>query len=228
MYFELSLHHYVQIIKIYQKILLLASINKIIYQHVYTSIFTKSQEKRKKNHRIIEKTKPNPKLKMLKLSRDPILCTTTTLILITFSLFFYETEARLHHHTDKDNPNPKPEPPSQPPSSSPKANDPSSKSPSLPQDLDHEVVYNVKKYGAVGDGVTDDTESFKTAWDSACGNYKNNTASVLLVPYGFTFMIGSTIFTGPCRSYQYFQVPIIISNLFNFYMKIIKFLDNWV
>ncbi|KAG7553306.1 Glycoside hydrolase family 28 [Arabidopsis thaliana x Arabidopsis arenosa] len=142
---------------------------------------------------------------MLKLSRDPILCT-TTLILITFSFFSYETEARLHHYTDKDNPNLKPEPPSQPPSPSPKPNDPSSKSPSPPQDLDHEVVYNVKKYGAVGDGVTDDTESFKTAWDSACGNYENNTASVLLVPYGFTFMIRSTIFTGPCRSYQYFQL----------------------
>ncbi|KAL1206262.1 Polygalacturonase [Cardamine amara subsp. amara] len=133
---------------------------------------------------------------MLKLSHDPFLCI-TTLILITFFLFSHETEARLHHHKDRDNPNPKPEP---------NLDDPS-QSPSPTQEPDHEVVYNVRNYGAVGDGVTDDTDSFKTAWDSACANdNNNNTFSVLLVPYGFTFMIHSTIFTGPCRSYQYFQV----------------------
>jgi len=132
---------------------------------------------------------------MLKLSRDPILCITTLILIITFSLLSYGTEARLHHQA------------SQPPSPSPNPNDPS-KSPSRSQDLDHEVVYDVRKYGAVGNGVADDTVSFKTAWDSACSNNKNNTASVLHVPYGFTFMIRSTIFTGPCRSYQYFQVPV--------------------
>ncbi|EOA19709.1 hypothetical protein CARUB_v10003570mg [Capsella rubella] len=139
---------------------------------------------------------------MLKLSTLSII---TTLILITLCLFSYETEARLHHHKDKDNLNPKVEPPCQPPSLSPNPNDPSqSPSPSY-----HEVVFNVRNYGAVGDGVTDDTDSFKKAWDSACSNdidNNNNTVSILLVPYGFTFMIHSTIFTGPCRSYQYFQV----------------------
>lgn len=152
---------------------------------------------------------------MLKLSRDPILCLTT--LIITLSLFPYETEARLHHNKDKDDPNPKPDPlSSQPPSLSPNPNDPS-QSPSPSQDPGHEVVYNVRNYGAVGDGVTDDTDSFKKAWDSACSN-NNNTVSVLLVPYGFTFMIRSTIFTGPCRSYQYFQVPIT---------KIIYFLHEY-
>lgn len=147
---------------------------------------------------------------MLKLSRAPFLCFTTLLLLITFS---YETEARrLHNHRDKENPNPKIEPPcssisqSQPPSISPNPNDPS---PSQEPD-DHGSVYDVRNYGAVGDGVTDDTESFKTAWDLSCSNENNNntSVSVLLVPYGFIFMIHSTIFTGPCRSYQYFQVPI--------------------
>ncbi|ESQ37833.1 hypothetical protein EUTSA_v10029273mg, partial [Eutrema salsugineum] len=95
---------------------------------------------------------------------------------------------------------------SQPPSLSQNPND-SWQSPSPSQDPDHEVVYDVRNYGAVGDGLTDDTESFKKAWDSACTNDNdNNTVSVLLVPYGFTFMIHSTIFTGPCRSYQHFQV----------------------
>ncbi|XP_024009913.1 polygalacturonase At1g48100-like, partial [Eutrema salsugineum] len=143
------------------------------------------------------------------LARDPILRFTTLIIFITIS---NETEARLYHHNDKHNPNPKPEPPSssisqsQPPSLSQNPND-SWQSPSPSQDPDHEVVYDVRNYGAVGDGLTDDTESFKKAWDSACTNDNdNNTVSVLLVPYGFTFMIHSTIFTGPCRSYQHFQV----------------------
>ncbi|CAH2072075.1 unnamed protein product, partial [Thlaspi arvense] len=146
---------------------------------------------------------------MLQLARDPILRFTTLLILIT--TFYYETEARLHLHNDKNNPNSKPEPPSssisqsQPPSLSPNPND-LSQSPSPSQDPDHEVVFDVRNFGAVGDGITDDTESFKAAWDSACSNDINNTVSLLLVPYGFTFMIHSTIFTGPCRSYQHFQV----------------------
>ncbi|KAJ0250094.1 Pectin lyase-like superfamily protein [Hirschfeldia incana] len=148
---------------------------------------------------------------MLKLSRDPFL-RYTTLIIITSSLFSYETEARLLHPNGKHNLNSIPEPPSlslyqsQPPSISPNPNDPS-QPPSPCQDLDQEVVHDVRNYGAVGDGITDDTDAFKTAWDSACNNDKeDNTVSVLLVPFGLTFVIHSTIFTGPCRSYQYFQV----------------------
>ncbi|XP_013624098.1 PREDICTED: polygalacturonase At1g48100 [Brassica oleracea var. oleracea] len=148
---------------------------------------------------------------MLKISRDPFL-RFTTLILITSSLFSYGTEARLHYYNDIHNPNSYPEPPyssfsqSQPPSISPDPDD-LSQPPSPCQDLDQEVVHDVRNYGAVGDGITDDTGAFKTAWDSACSNDEdNNTVSILLVPFGFTFVIHSTIFTGPCRSYQYFQV----------------------
>lgn len=148
---------------------------------------------------------------MLKISRDPFL-RFTTLILITSSLLSYGTEARLHYYNDIHNPNSYPEPPyssfsqSQPPSISPDPDD-LSQPPSPCQDLDQEVVHDVRNYGAVGDGITDDTGAFKTAWDSACSNDEdNNTVSILLVPFGFTFVIHSTIFTGPCRSYQYFQV----------------------
>ncbi|CDY71357.1 BnaAnng37110D [Brassica napus] len=148
---------------------------------------------------------------MLKISRDPFL-RFTTLILITSSLFSYGTEARLHYYNDIHNPNSYPEPPyssfsqSQPPSISPDPDD-LSQPPSPCQDLDQEVVHDVRNYGAIGDGITDDTDAFKIAWDSACSNDEdNNTVSILLVPFGFTFVIHSTIFTGPCRSYQYFQV----------------------
>lgn len=63
--------------------------------------------------------------------------------------------------------------------------------------------YNVKSFGAVGDGVTDDTQAFKMAWDAAC---QDRVSSSLIVPRRKSFMIQSTIFTGPCRNSVTFQV----------------------
>ncbi|VVA35769.1 PREDICTED: polygalacturonase [Prunus dulcis] len=57
------------------------------------------------------------------------------------------------------------------------------------------TIFNVRSYGAIGDGVTDDTQAFKLAWDTAC----QTEDSEVLVPKGHTFMIQSTIFTGPCK-----------------------------
>ncbi|GFZ04485.1 pectin lyase-like superfamily protein [Actinidia rufa] len=57
-------------------------------------------------------------------------------------------------------------------------------------------------FRAMGDGITDDTDAFKTAWDTAC----QVESGVLLVPNGYSFMIQSTIFTGPCQSGFVFQV----------------------
>ncbi|KAJ0979990.1 hypothetical protein J5N97_015464 [Dioscorea zingiberensis] len=67
-------------------------------------------------------------------------------------------------------------------------------------------VFNVRSFGAVGDGVSDDTEAFKTAWDSAC----EAGPAVILAPKGYSFMIQSTIFTGPCQSSIVFQVEGVI------------------
>ncbi|KAI4304242.1 hypothetical protein MLD38_039784 [Melastoma candidum] len=61
---------------------------------------------------------------------------------------------------------------------------------------DDPTVFDVRKYGAVGDGLADDTEAFKAAWDSACGA----ESTTLLVPHGHSFLIQSIIFTGPCRA----------------------------
>ncbi|KAG8472014.1 hypothetical protein CXB51_036191 [Gossypium anomalum] len=57
-------------------------------------------------------------------------------------------------------------------------------------------VFNVLDFGAVGDGVTDDTQAFKLAWDMAC----QIKSAVLLVPDGYSFMLQSTIFAGPCKT----------------------------
>ena len=65
------------------------------------------------------------------------------------------------------------------------------------------TVCDVRSFGSVGDGVTDDTQGFKMAWDSAC---QNDDPTVLLVPKHYTFLIQSTIFTGSCRNSLVFQV----------------------
>ncbi|KAG8363942.1 hypothetical protein BUALT_Bualt19G0074800 [Buddleja alternifolia] len=64
-------------------------------------------------------------------------------------------------------------------------------------------VFSVLSYGAVGDGVADDTQAFKTAWDAAC---QADASAVFLVPRHYIFMIQSSIFTGPCKSGLVFQI----------------------
>ncbi|KAG4913848.1 hypothetical protein JHK85_055238 [Glycine max] len=81
-----------------------------------------------------------------------------------------------------------------PPSPSPEVVSPNANGP---------FVFNVKSFGAVGDGVSDDTEAFKLAWDAACHAEESGT---LFVPKGHIFMIQSTTFTGPCNSKLTFKV----------------------
>lgn len=66
------------------------------------------------------------------------------------------------------------------------------------------TVFNVISFGAIGNGVTDDTKAFKMAWDSAC----QTENSEILVPKGHSFMLQSAIFTGPCKSGLKMQVII--------------------
>ncbi|CAM8973747.1 unnamed protein product [Rhodiola kirilowii] len=65
-------------------------------------------------------------------------------------------------------------------------------------------VFDVRAFGAVGDGEADDTEAFKSAWDAAC--QFDQSVATILVSQSHTFMIQSTIFTGPCQSDLIFQV----------------------
>ncbi|XP_072982818.1 polygalacturonase At1g48100-like [Typha latifolia] len=68
------------------------------------------------------------------------------------------------------------------------------------------VIFDVRTFGARGDGLSDDTEAFKSAWDSAC----QAGSAVVLAPQGYSFMIHSTIFAGPCQGGVIFQVDGII------------------
>ncbi|KAJ1412530.1 Pectin lyase fold/virulence factor [Sesbania bispinosa] len=80
---------------------------------------------------------------------------------------------------------------SQPPSPHPAPPSPS------PPHNNASGIFDVRTFGAIGDGITDDTESFKMAWDTACQS--ESAVNVILVPQGFSFIIQSTIFTGPCQ-----------------------------
>ncbi|KAK4491338.1 hypothetical protein RD792_002074 [Penstemon davidsonii] len=73
--------------------------------------------------------------------------------------------------------------------------------PAAPSDQ-NSSVFSVLSYGAVGDGVTDDTKAFKMAWDASC----QADSATILVPKHYTFMIQSTIFTGPCKNRILFQI----------------------
>lgn len=63
-------------------------------------------------------------------------------------------------------------------------------------------IFDVTDFGAVGDGSNDDTDAFRTAWKAAC-QVENG---VVLVPSGLSFVITSTIFSGPCQPGLVFQV----------------------
>ncbi|CAN4090446.1 unnamed protein product [Withania somnifera] len=70
-------------------------------------------------------------------------------------------------------------------------------------DLDpNDCVFDVTEYGAVGDGSTDDIDAFISAWKAAC----QVESAVLLAPEDRTFMITSTIFSGPCKPRLEFRV----------------------
>lgn len=65
------------------------------------------------------------------------------------------------------------------------------------------TTFDVRSFGAVGDGLTDDTTAFKSAWDAAC---QAQNYSKVLAPRGYSFLLQPLIFTGPCKSGVIFQI----------------------
>jgi galacturan 1,4-alpha-galacturonidase len=124
-----------------------------------------------------------------------------------FSLFFFTyTEGRVHAKSrskHSDIVSHVSLPPAPAPASPSYYKDSPSPSPSPSPIQSIARVYNVLSFGAVGDGVTDDTQAFKMAWDTAC---LQNESAILLAPDDYSFMIEPTIFTGPCKTSLVFQV----------------------
>ncbi|KAL5140838.1 Polygalacturonase [Glycine soja] len=114
-------------------------------------------------------------------------------------------EGRYHYHRGKKKISPAPTPPedspSPPPSNSPSVpSDPYPNDP--PGDSPSGCIFDVRSFGAVGDGSADDTDAFVAAWKEACAV----ESGVVLVPEDHCFKITSTIFTGPCKPGLVFQV----------------------
>ncbi|XP_042054739.1 polygalacturonase-like [Salvia splendens] len=60
-----------------------------------------------------------------------------------------------------------------------------------------QTVVNVLDFGAKGDGATDDTKAFETAWAKAC----SSSAEVnFVVPKNRNFLVKQIKFSGPCKS----------------------------
>ncbi|BFG36745.1 hypothetical protein CerSpe_230190 [Prunus speciosa] len=78
--------------------------------------------------------------------------------------------------------------------------------PHSPVGFPENQIYNVLSFGAVGNGVKDDTQAFKNTWNAACQAQISTSSAVFLVPYKFSFMIQPIIFTGPCKSRLVFQI----------------------
>ncbi|KAL1564970.1 galacturonan 1,4-alpha-galacturonidase [Salvia divinorum] len=63
---------------------------------------------------------------------------------------------------------------------------------------DSGTTFDVTKFGAIGNGKTDDAKAFESAWAAACN--KGLGTSKVTVPSGKTFLISSVKFEGPCES----------------------------
>ncbi|CAN6976352.1 unnamed protein product [Brassica rapa subsp. trilocularis] len=72
----------------------------------------------------------------------------------------------------------------------------------LPSFSSGKNLVSVDTFGAAGDGVSDDTQAFVSAWNKACGTPK----SVLLVPQGRSYLINATKFNGPCEQKLVIQI----------------------
>ncbi|AED93697.1 Pectin lyase-like superfamily protein [Arabidopsis thaliana] len=59
-------------------------------------------------------------------------------------------------------------------------------------------IYNVLKFGAEGDGQTDDSNAFLQAWNATCGGEEN--INTLFIPSGKTYLLQPIEFKGPCKS----------------------------
>lgn len=117
-------------------------------------------------------------------------------------------EGRYHYHKrQKKNPHvPKP------PVKSPKSPSPPSTAPSVPNDPGNSPsdcnIFDVRSFGAVGDGSADDTAAFRSAWKAACAV----ESGVVLAAENYRFKITSTIFSGPCKPGLVFQVRMLVES----------------
>ncbi|XP_010654779.1 probable polygalacturonase At3g15720 [Vitis vinifera] len=62
------------------------------------------------------------------------------------------------------------------------------------------TTFNVLDFGAIGDGVTDDSQAFLKAWNAVCT--ARTTSAMLIIQRKKTFLLSPTVFSGPCKPPQ--------------------------
>ncbi|KAG6505310.1 hypothetical protein ZIOFF_037665 [Zingiber officinale] len=137
----------------------------------------------------------------------PSLYASITTLALLLLLSLEKCEPRYHYHKHH--------------SSSPKFNSgsqislPPASAPAEPPSMSKDInttrsehrVFDVRSYGAIGDGSSNDAQAFRAAWKAAC----MANSSVILVPSDGVFMVTSTIFSGPCRPGLVLQVSYPVS-----------------
>ncbi|KAL3733391.1 hypothetical protein ACJRO7_022851 [Eucalyptus globulus] len=63
-------------------------------------------------------------------------------------------------------------------------------------------VFDIIKFGAVGDGKTDNSKALSNAWNRAC---HSQGTSIILIPSG-TYLLGPVVLMGPCNGAIEFQI----------------------
>ncbi|XP_057748714.1 polygalacturonase At1g48100-like [Arachis stenosperma] len=123
-------------------------------------------------------------------------------------------EGRYHHHTNNHKRNSpvssspvSPSPvPTKPPASdySPVPSTPSTPYPNDPPPPESapDGIFDLRSFGAVGDGLADDTAAFRTAWKAACAV----ESGIVLAPENYSFKVTSSILSGPCKPGLVLQV----------------------
>lgn len=66
------------------------------------------------------------------------------------------------------------------------------------------TTFDILSFGAKGDGVSDDSQAFLSAWNSACKVY----GATINIPSGFRFLIKPLTLQGPCMPHLTLQVRI--------------------
>ncbi|KAG6425282.1 hypothetical protein SASPL_115710 [Salvia splendens] len=64
---------------------------------------------------------------------------------------------------------------------------------------DSGTTFDVTKFGAIGNGKTDDAKAFTSAWEAACN--KGLETSTVIVPSGKTFLILGSIVALPKQAW---------------------------
>ncbi|XP_030551776.1 exopolygalacturonase-like [Rhodamnia argentea] len=88
---------------------------------------------------------------------------------------------------------------------------------------DQVKVFDVRSFGAVADGKTDDSKAFLDAWNDAC-QYKSGLRRRLFIPHG-TYMVWPVVFKGPCTGPIVFTLKGVVKAPVD---KSTFSLDHWI